>query len=87
MLKVLTEPTRLRLLSLLLEEELTVAELQGILGMAPQSRISANLALLYQEALVTQRRVGKNVFSLRRALSRVAHPENMNEAPTDGLAN
>jgi len=26
---------RLRLLSLLLEEELTVAELQGILGMAP----------------------------------------------------
>jgi len=86
-LKVLTEPTRLRLLSLLLEEELTVAELQGILGMGPQSRISANLALLYQEALVTQRRVGKNVFSLRRALSRVAHPENMNEAPTDGLAN
>ncbi|ALJ56376.1 putative methyltransferase YcgJ [Candidatus Xiphinematobacter sp. Idaho Grape] len=60
-LKVLTEPTRLRLLSLLLEEELTVAELQEILGMG-QSRISANLALLHREALVAQRRVGKNVF-------------------------
>ena len=60
-LKVLAEPTRLRLLFLLQEEELTVAELQEILGMG-QSRISANLALLHREALVAQRRVGKNVF-------------------------
>ncbi|PWU08385.1 MAG: transcriptional regulator, partial [Verrucomicrobia bacterium] len=60
-LKALSEPTRLRILFLLQEEELTVAELQEILGMG-QSRISANLALLHREALVTQRRVGKNVF-------------------------
>ncbi len=60
-LKALAEPTRLRLVFLLQEEELTVAELQEILGMG-QSRISANLALLHREALVAQRRVGKNVF-------------------------
>jgi len=60
-LKALSEPTRLRIVFLLQKEELTVAELQEILGMG-QSRISANLALLHREALVTQRRVGKNVF-------------------------
>lgn len=60
-LKALAEPTRLRLIFLLQEEELTVAELQEILGMG-QSRISANLALLHREELVSQRRVGKNVF-------------------------
>ena len=44
-LKVLSDSTRLRLLALLSKEELSVAELQEILGMG-QSRISSQLALL-----------------------------------------
>ena len=59
--RVLSDPTRLRLLRLLVEEELTVAELQEILSMG-QSRISASLALLKREGLVADRRVGKNIF-------------------------
>jgi ArsR family transcriptional regulator len=59
--RVLSDPTRLRLLRLLREEELTVAELQEILAMG-QSRISASLALLKREGLVVDRRVGKNIF-------------------------
>ena len=60
-LRAISDPTRLRLLLLLLEEELTVAELQEILGMG-QSRISASLALLKREAIASNRRVGKNIF-------------------------
>lgn len=57
-LKLLAEPTRLRLLLLLREEELTVAELQDILGMG-QSRISTHLAQLRAVDLVGDRRLGK----------------------------
>ncbi len=60
-LRVLSDPTRLRLMLLLVEEELTVAELQEILGMA-QSRISAGLGQLKREGLAADRRVGKNIF-------------------------
>lgn len=60
-LRALSDPTRLRLLLLLLEEELTVAELQEILSMG-QSRISASLSLLKREGLAFDRRVGKNIF-------------------------
>ncbi|HEY8996211.1 MAG TPA: metalloregulator ArsR/SmtB family transcription factor [Lacunisphaera sp.] len=68
-LKVLSDPTRLRLLALLLKEELSVAELQEILGMG-QSRISSQLALLRQAGFVTDRRDGKKAFySLRAGLS------------------
>jgi ArsR family transcriptional regulator len=67
-LKILSDPTRLRLLTLLAREELAVAELQEILGMA-QSRISSQLALLRQAELVTDRREGKKAFySLRPGL-------------------
>ena len=67
-LKVLSDPTRLRLLALLLKEELSVAELQEILGMG-QSRISSQLALLRQAGFVTDRRDGKKAFySLRTGL-------------------
>jgi len=48
-------------LLLLADEDLTVAELQEILGMG-QSRISASLGLLKREGLVRDRRVGKNRF-------------------------
>ncbi len=60
-LRALSEPTRLRLLSLLLEEELSVAELQEALGMG-QSRISASLGMLRRQGLVLDRRVGKNIY-------------------------
>lgn len=67
-LKTLSDPTRLRLLALVLREELSVAELQEILGMG-QSRISSQLALLRTVNLVTDRREGKNAFySLRTNL-------------------
>lgn len=67
-LKLLSDSTRLRLLALLLKEELSVAELQEILGMA-QSRISSQLALLRQAGFVHDRREGKKAFySLRATL-------------------
>ena len=67
-LKILSDSTRLRLLALLLREELSVAELQEILGMA-QSRISSQLALLRQAGFVGDRRDGKKAFySLRASL-------------------
>jgi len=65
-LKILSDSTRLRLLALLAREELSVAELQEILGMG-QSRISSQLALLRQVNLVTDRREGKNAFYSLRA--------------------
>lgn len=72
-LKILSDSTRLRLLSLLLREELSVAELQEILGMA-QSRISSQLALLRQADFVQDRREGKKAFySLRPDLPAKQH--------------
>lgn len=58
-LKILADSTRLRLLLLLAQEELNVAELQSILGMG-QSRISTQLAQLKKANLTSDRRVGKN---------------------------
>ena len=58
-LKLLADPTRLRLILLLAEEALSVAELQELLGMG-QSRISTQLAQLKKEGLVSDHRSGKN---------------------------
>ena len=60
-LRLLADPTRLRLLLLLEQEELSVAELQEILGMG-QSRISSHLAQLKRAGVVEDRRAGKNVY-------------------------
>jgi len=60
-LRLLADPTRLRLLLLLEQEELSVAELQEILGMG-QSRISSHLAQLKRAGVVADRRAGKNVY-------------------------
>jgi len=60
-LRLLADPTRLRLLLLLREEELSVVEIQEILGMG-QSRISSHLAQLKAAKLVRDRRAGKNVY-------------------------
>jgi ubiquinone/menaquinone biosynthesis C-methylase UbiE/DNA-binding transcriptional ArsR family regulator len=61
LLRLLADPTRVRLLLLLEQEELSVAELQQVLGMG-QSRISSHLAQLKHAGAVTDRRVGKNVY-------------------------
>ena len=60
-LRLLADETRLRLLLLLQREELSVVELQEILGMG-QSRISTHLAQLRQARLVRDRRAGKNIY-------------------------
>ncbi len=63
-LKLISDPTRLRILVLLDEEPLTVAELQEILGMA-QSRTSTQLSQLKEGGIVTDQRSGKNnIYSL-----------------------
>lgn len=59
MLRVVADPTRLRILLLLKAEELSVAELQEILVMG-QSTISTHLSQLKQAGLVEDRRIGKN---------------------------
>ena len=61
LLRLLADPTRTRLLYLLEPGELSVAEIQEILGMG-QSRISTHLAQLKRAGLVQDRRVGKNIF-------------------------
>lgn len=58
-LKLLSDPTRLRILMLVAEESLSVAELQEILGMG-QSRISTQLSQLKAAGLVSDERSGKN---------------------------
>lgn len=58
-LKLLSDPTRLRILMLVDHEGLSVAELQEVLGMG-QSRISTQLSQLKLEGLVSDERSGKN---------------------------
>src|SRR5580692_641958 len=58
-LKLISDPSRLRLLLLLEREELSVAELQEILSMG-QSRISTHLSQLKAAGIVEDRKQGKN---------------------------
>src|SRR5260370_40129727 len=60
-LRALSDPTRARLMNLLQAEELSVAEIQEVLGMG-QSRISTHLARLKRSGLVQDWRVGKNIY-------------------------
>jgi len=55
--KTLADPTRVRILRLLEQEELIVGELMAVLGMA-QSRVSRHLAILREAGLLTDRRDG-----------------------------
>lgn len=59
--KLLGDATRVRLLALLEEEELTVAELTQITQLA-QSRVSTHLAKLREVALVRDRRAGVSSY-------------------------
>lgn len=59
--RALGDPTRLRLLTLLLERERTVTELVEAVG-APQGRISTHLGCLRWCGLVTARREGRQMI-------------------------
>lgn len=58
LLRLLADPTRARIALLIAQGELTVGELQEILGMK-QSRISTHLSLLRQSGVAADRRDGK----------------------------
>lgn len=60
-LRVLSDPTRVRLLALLEREELTVAELAAITRLA-QPRVSTHLAKLKEHGLVRDRRSGVSAY-------------------------
>src|SRR5215469_3018636 len=59
--RVLGDPTRLRLLTLLVERDQTVSELVEALS-APQGRVSTHLGCLRWCGLVHSRREGKQVY-------------------------
>lgn len=59
--KLLSDPTRLRIIILLLENELCVCQLMGAMGMS-QPRVSRQLALLKSAGLVKDRREGKWIY-------------------------
>lgn len=60
-LRVLSDPTRVRLLALLEKDELTVAELAAITRLA-QPRVSTHLAKLKEHGLVRDRRAGVSAY-------------------------
>ena len=60
-LRVAADPLRVRILLLLEREELSVAEVQEIVGKG-QSLVSTSLAQLKQAGLALDRRTGKNAF-------------------------
>lgn len=61
LLRLLSDPTRLRLLALLEREELTVAELSTLLRLA-QPRVSTHLSKLKEAELVRDRRAGVSAY-------------------------
>ncbi|HEV3198158.1 MAG TPA: metalloregulator ArsR/SmtB family transcription factor [Bryobacteraceae bacterium] len=65
-LRLAADPNRLRILLILEQEELSVAEIQEILAKG-QSQISTHLAQLKQAGLVDDRRTGKNAFYRSKA--------------------
>jgi ArsR family transcriptional regulator len=61
-------------MNLLQAEELSVAEIQEVLGMG-QSRISTHLARLKRSGLVQDRRVGKNIYYSWTPAGPIGEPE------------
>ncbi len=80
--KALSDPTRVRIVSLLAEAELCVCDLSGALGMS-QSAVSHQLRTLRDLRLVRWRREGRQIFYalddehvadlFRRGLDHVTH--------------
>lgn len=60
-LRTLADPVRMRILHLLVQQELTVTELTEILNLG-QSRVSGHLSRMAEEGLVGQHREGRFVF-------------------------
>lgn len=69
LLGALADPTRLRILAALRENELSVAELQEVLGVG-QSRISNHLSLLKSVGLLRDRREGQRAYYRRAEMGR-----------------
>ena len=61
LMKVLSNPDRLMLLCQLLQGEHNVGELEAALGIV-QPTLSQQLTVLREEALVSTRREGKNIY-------------------------
>lgn len=61
MFKALADPTRLRIVNLLLRRELCVCDMQAILGLS-QPLLSRHLAYLRHAGMVQDRREGTRVF-------------------------
>ena len=61
LLSLFADPTRVRLLSLLAEEELSVAELTETTGLA-QSRVSTHLGKLRDAGVISVRKAGSSAF-------------------------
>jgi ubiquinone/menaquinone biosynthesis C-methylase UbiE len=81
-LRVLADANRLRILLLLKNDELSVAELQEILAMG-QSTISTHLSQLKQAELVEDRRIGKSNLYRRAAAEGGLLDEILAEADTE----
>ena len=67
--RILSDPTRLRILMLLADGERNVSDLCRKLG-APQPTVSHHLGLLRMGELVTTRRSGKEIFYSLRSIER-----------------
>ena len=63
LMKVLSNPDRLLILCQLSQGEHSVGELEALLGIV-QPTLSQQLAVLREEALVSTRRDGKNIYYL-----------------------
>ena len=68
LLKLLGDPSRLRMLALLEREELSVGELAKALGMA-QSRVSNHLRLLREAELLSERHAGSSTYLKHNVLA------------------
>ncbi len=71
-MKLLSDPSRLRILMLLSRRELCVCQIMGVLGIS-QPLVSRNLNLLSGAGFLEERRKGKMVFySLKKDLPEVS---------------
>jgi ArsR family transcriptional regulator len=61
LLKALADPSRLRILNILLQQEVCVCDMQSVLGL-PQPLLSRHLAYLRNAGIVRDRREGSRVW-------------------------
>ena len=61
LLKALAHPKRLEIIHLLRDQTLTVTQIQEMLDL-PQANLSQHLTILRQSGVVTNRKIGKQIF-------------------------